>query len=315
VSAGDCLTVLRRFTGPSADEISILCRPNGHAADAAAQAEAAYRALADALTASRASFDDVAVESLFVRDIRRELPLVLGGRARVLADLRQTDGAPLPGFIGQPPVDGGVAFELLASAVVPHDRDARTVRDVAPAPSCPCEGCARSGARLIRLGVQGTPFPPGHECALSLQAVKSPRPLVVSGMSTPALNEAWSYGADFSRGLRVAEANRITLHVSGTASIDEAGRTVHAGDFTAQAERMLDNVESLLARREATFASLVSGVTYLKRAADAPTLRTLYRRRGFEGFPCAVVEAGLCRPELLCETEVVALLPPAAAGA
>ena len=395
MSAGDCFTVLRRFAGPLADEISILCRPDGRSASPLEQADAAYRALADALTGSRASFQDVAGESLFVRDIRRELALVLDGRARVLTDLRQTDYAPLPGFIQQPPIDGGVAFELLASAVVPHDRDAWSVRDVAPAPSCPCDGCARSGARLIRLGdqvslhtanlygaggdtyaqawamfreaerllarcdmgfgdvvrtwiqlrdidrdydafnaarrkffqhsgvalrpastgVQGTPFPQAHECALSLHAVKSARHLDVSGMSTPALNEAWSYGADFSRGLRVAEANRTTLHVSGTASIDEAGRTVHAGDFTTQAERMLDNIESLLARRGATCASLVSGVTYLKRPADAAALRALYRRRGFEGFPCALVEAGLCRPELLCETEAVALLPPAAAAA
>ena len=48
---------------------------------------------------------------------------------------------------------------------------------------------------------------------------------------------------------------------------------------------------------------------------DAATLRTLYRQRGFDGFPCALVQAPLCRPDLLCETEVVALLPPATAGA
>jgi enamine deaminase RidA (YjgF/YER057c/UK114 family) len=115
-------------------------------------------------------------------------------------------------------------------------------------------------------------------------------------MSTPSLNEAWSYGADFSRGLRVVEANKITLHVSGTASIDEAGRTVHVGGFAAQAERMLDNIESLLARQGASFASLVSGVTYLKRPGDAPVLHALYRRRGFAGFPCAIVRPTCAGP-------------------
>jgi enamine deaminase RidA (YjgF/YER057c/UK114 family) len=134
-------------------------------------------------------------------------------------------------------------------------------------------------------------------------------------MSTPSLNEAWSYGADFSRGLRLVEANKITLHVSGTASIDEAGRSVHAGDFEAQAERMLDNIESLLTLQGATFETLICGVTYLRRPSDAQVLRSLYRRRGFDGFPCALVQAALCRPELLCETEAVALLPPDTAGA
>jgi len=168
--------------------------------------------------------------------------------------------------------------------------------------------------RPASTGVQGIPFSDAHDCTLSLQAVQSPHHYV-TGMSTPSLNEAWSYGADFSRGLRVVEANKITLHVSGTASIDEAGRTVHVGGFAAQAERMLDNIESLLARQGASFANLVSGVTYLKRPGDAPVLHALYRRRGFAGFPCAIVEAGLCRPELLCETEAVAMLPPLTPGA
>ena len=36
--------------------------------------------------------------------------------------------------------------------------------------------------------------------------------------------------------------------------------------------------------------------------------------RGFDNFPCAIVKAPLCRPELLCETEAVAVLPLATAG-
>jgi enamine deaminase RidA (YjgF/YER057c/UK114 family) len=169
--------------------------------------------------------------------------------------------------------------------------------------------------RPASTGVEGGPFPAEHVCALRLDAVKRSPRRDVTTMSTPYLNEAWSYGADFSRGLKVVEANKITLHVSGTASIDEAGRTVHAGDFEAQAERMLDNIESLLGSQGAGFASLVSGVAYLKRAEDAAALRAAFARRGFDGFPCAVVEAALCRPDLLCETEAVAMLPPTAAGA
>ena len=393
VSARDCSTVLRRFSGPEAAELAILCRPDASTRDPVAEAEAAYRALADTLAAERSSFRDVASESIFLRDIAHDLPLVLDARSRVLSD--RGGNAPVPCFIQQAPADDAARFVLFASAVVPHDRSAWSVRDVRAASTCACEGCARSGARLVRLGDQvslhstnlygagtdvheqalgmfhaaerllagcdmsfrdvvrawiqlrdidrdydalnaarreffarsgveqrpastgvgGGPLPDAHACVLTVQAVKSGRSLDVSRMSTPFLNEAWSYGADFSRGLRVVEANRITLHVSGTASIDDAGRSVHTGDFAAQAERMLDNIESLLAGQGATFADLMSGVTYVKRADDASLLRDLYRRRGFAGFPCAVVEAALCRPELLCETEVVAMLPPIPPGA
>jgi enamine deaminase RidA (YjgF/YER057c/UK114 family) len=320
---------------------------------------------------------------------------VLDARTRALADVGQGACAPAPAFIQQAPVARRASFELSAWAVVPRRRDAWSVRDVRAVPSCACEGCARSRARLVRLGeqtslwttnvygaggdafeqassmfraaerlleqggmvlrdvvrtwihlrdidrdydalnrarreffrqhgieprpastgVQGIPFPETHRCALTLHAVRSSRPLEIAPMSTPSLNEAWSYGADFSRGLRLTDANKVTLHVSGTASIDEGGRAVHVGSFAAQAERMLHNIASLLAGQGATFANLISGVAYVKNANDARALRSIFRRHGFDGFPCALVEAALCRPELLCEAEAVAVLPLAGAGA
>ena len=388
-------TVLRRFAGPEADELTILCRPEGRSPDPVHQAEAVYRALAALLAAHQASFRDLTSETLFLRDVRHELPLVLDTRTRVLADLGQSACAPLPAFIQQAPVAPSASFELAAWAVVPRHRSAWSVRDVQAAPSCACEGCARSGARLVRLGdqlslhttnvygaggdgfeeawdmfcaaerllhqcgmgfrdvvrtwihlrdigrdydalnkarreffrhrgieqrpastgVQGIPFPDVHDFSISLQAMQSPRPLDVTLMSAPSLNEAWSYGADFSRGLRLADANKMTLYVSGTASIDEAGRTVHVGNFEAQVDRMLDNIASLLAQQGASFENLVSGVTYLTNPSDEPVLRSMCHERGFDGFPCVLVEAPLCRPELLCEAEAVAMLPLATPGA
>jgi 2-iminobutanoate/2-iminopropanoate deaminase len=161
--------------------------------------------------------------------------------------------------------------------------------------------------RPASTGVQGIPFATGHDFSLSLFAVRSPEFLEVPRMSTPTLNEAWTYGADFSRGLRLVDENKVALIVSGTASIDEQGRSVHEGDFDAQVERMLHNIETLLEEQGAGFEDLVSAITYLKFPADAPSLRRLLAARGFVGFPLAIVEAPLCRPELLCETEAVAV--------
>jgi enamine deaminase RidA (YjgF/YER057c/UK114 family) len=391
-----CSTALRRCTGPEADELAILCRPEGPASDPLSQAEAAYGALADLLATHRASLRDLVAETLFLRDIRRDLPAVLETRARIVAELGEQSGVLPPAFIQQAPLDDTPVFELTASAVVPGDRNAWAVKDVPLTPPCACHGCRLSAARLVRIGdrtslhttniygdaggdaleqaasmfraaeraleqcgmefgdvirtwiylrdidrdydalnqarrefflrhrieprpastgVQGVPFPDVHDFSIRLEAVRSARPLAISAMSTPLLNEAWSYGADFSRGLRVADGNKVALHVSGTASIDEAGRTAHVGDFAAQVDRMLHNVTSLLAQHGAGFADLVSGVTYLKRRSDAPALRALLRQRGFDGFPLALLEAPLCRPELLCETEVVAMLPVAPAAA
>ncbi len=407
-----CDTVIRPFVGPQADKVAVLCRPQTQLANAARQADAAYRALAMLLAARQSTFADLTTEMLFLRDIRHDLPLVLAARERVLAEFGDNAVAPIPSFVQQAPVAPGVLLELMAWADLPHQRGALAAHDIRAASTCACEGCARSGARLVCLGasggstgirgettnstsssppaqsptalyttnvygvgedaytqtldmfgaaerllkqcgmdfhdvirtwiylrdidrdydalnaarreffrqrgikdlpastaVQGMPFSDLHDLSLCLQAIQASPVLDVTPMATPNLSEAWSYGADFSRGLRVGEAHQVTLHVSGTASLDASGRSVHAGDVEAQIDRMLDNIESLLARQGATFADVISGVTYLKHARDAAVLRERCQHRGYTGFPCAVVEANLCRPELLCEAEAVAILP------
>ena len=128
-------------------------------------------------------------------------------------------------------------------------------------------------------------------------------------MSSPTLNEAWTYGADFSRGLKVVGTNAIILFISGTASVDEKGRTVHAGDFEAQVERMILNISTLLAQQNATFGDVVSAITYLKHPDNASLLAKVFTKRKIGNFPNALVHARVCRPDLLCEMEAIAILP------
>jgi enamine deaminase RidA (YjgF/YER057c/UK114 family) len=161
-------------------------------------------------------------------------------------------------------------------------------------------------------GIGGGPVSAAHDLCLGIYAVKSGRPLERTVMTSPTLNEASEYGADFVRGMKVMEANRVALHVSGTASIDEHGRSVHPGDVDAQADRMLVNIAALLERQGASYADVVHAITYLKDPADAPRVRAKLRAAGFSGFPHAMVAAPICRPELLCETEVLAVLPASA---
>ncbi|MEJ2515081.1 MAG: Rid family hydrolase [Gammaproteobacteria bacterium] len=163
-------------------------------------------------------------------------------------------------------------------------------------------------------GVGGGLVSEAHDLCLGVYAVKAGQPPVRTVMTSPTLNEAGEYGADFVRGMRVGEANKIALHVSGTASIDEQGRTAHAGDFEAQADRMLVNLAALLKQQGAAFSDVVSAVTYLKHPADAAGLQEKLREAGFRGFPHALVVAPICRPDLLCETEALAVLPASAAA-
>jgi enamine deaminase RidA (YjgF/YER057c/UK114 family) len=158
-------------------------------------------------------------------------------------------------------------------------------------------------------GIGGAPAGEAHDLCLGLYALGGASPPERIVMTTPTLNEATLYGSDVVRGMRIAESNKVALHVSGTASIDEAGRTAHPGDFEAQADRMLLNLATLLEGQGATFGDVVSAITYLKRPSDAPRLRQKLRDAGFEGFPNVLVAAPICRPELLCEAEALVVLP------
>ena len=158
-------------------------------------------------------------------------------------------------------------------------------------------------------GIGGRSVPAEHDLSLGIYALKAEGRIPRTVMSAPTLNEAMTYGADFVRGMRIEDANKIALQVSGTASVDEAGNTAFVGDFDAQADRMLVNVAALLERQGASFADIVSGITYLKDLENADRLRAKFRAAGFEGFPNALVEARVCRPDFLCETEVLGVLP------
>ena len=55
------------------------------------------------------------------------------------------------------------------------------------------------------------------------------------------LNEAYAYAkpSSFSRGMRIDLNGLMILLISGTASIDEHGKSMHIGDFRAQMRRTL----------------------------------------------------------------------------
>jgi 2-iminobutanoate/2-iminopropanoate deaminase len=129
------------------------------------------------------------------------------------------------------------------------------------------------------------------------------------------LNEAYAYAkpSSFSRGMRIDLNGLTILLISGTASIDESGKTVHAGDFRAQMRRTLANITGLLASEGCTWHDVVRTTCYLRdieRDYEAfNEERTLfYEQQGLDPLPASTgIQAILCRPELLVEIEAIAM--------
>ncbi len=129
------------------------------------------------------------------------------------------------------------------------------------------------------------------------------------------LNEAYAYAkpSSFSRGMRIDLNGLTILLISGTASIDEHGVSVHIGDFRAQMKRTFQNITALLASEGCTWHDIVRTTCYLRdidRDYEAfnQERTAFFTEQGLDPLPASTgIQAKLCRPELLVEIEAIAM--------
>lgn len=132
-------------------------------------------------------------------------------------------------------------------------------------------------------------------------------------MATPRLPAA---KAAFSRGMRVELDSVILLFISGTASVNAQGETVHAGDFQSQVMHTYKNIVSLLEAENSSLKDVVKFTVFLKNMDDYDRFNKardeFFEKSGLmrDEFPASTcVEARLCRQELLVEIEAIAIIP------
>jgi enamine deaminase RidA (YjgF/YER057c/UK114 family) len=129
------------------------------------------------------------------------------------------------------------------------------------------------------------------------------------------LNEAYDYAkpSSFSRAMRIDLNGLTILLISGTASIDDLGHSVHIGDFRAQLRRTFWNITGLLEAEGASWKDIVRTTCYLRDierdyAAFNEERTAFYREQGLDPLPASTgIQAILCRPELLIEIEAIAM--------
>jgi enamine deaminase RidA (YjgF/YER057c/UK114 family) len=139
-------------------------------------------------------------------------------------------------------------------------------------------------------------------------------------LAPDVLNEAYDYAkpSSFSRGLRIDFGAVDYLLISGTASIDDAGVSVHVGDFRAQLWRTYRNITRLLESEGASWRDIVRTSCYLRDIErdykDFNEVRTaFFTWLGLDPLPASTgIQARLCREELLVEIEAIAVLPKSA---
>ena len=130
------------------------------------------------------------------------------------------------------------------------------------------------------------------------------------------LCEAYDYPSkvSFVRGMRVDLDNCVMLFISGTASVNEQGESIHPGDIKAQTQRTFHNISGLLECEGADWHDIVRTTCYLadfRHYDDFNDVRNaFFVEQGLDPLPASTcIEARICRPELLVEVEAIAMIP------
>jgi enamine deaminase RidA (YjgF/YER057c/UK114 family) len=149
----------------------------------------------------------------------------------------------------------------------------------------------------------------GLWCTLDLLATRPSNGghYAVRRLTNPSQNEAPEYGAAFSRGLAIDLSEISYLLVSGTASIDDHGQSMHRGDFAAQVNDTLDAVSALLASAGAGLTDIIQATAFIKDRSYAETLARVLDQRGLANLAPICAVADVCRDELLFELDATAI--------
>jgi enamine deaminase RidA (YjgF/YER057c/UK114 family) len=113
--------------------------------------------------------------------------------------------------------------------------------------------------------------------------------------------------------MRIDLNGLVILLISGTASIDENGVSVHVGDFRAQLQRTFANITGLLESEGCTWHDIVRTTCYLRdieRDYEAfnEERTAFFKEQGLDPLPASTgIQAILGRPELLIEIEAIAM--------
>ena len=150
--------------------------------------------------------------------------------------------------------------------------------------------------------------PAGAPCFMELLAVKgdgAERPF--RPLQPLRQCEAWEYGSAFSRGMVVQLDGQQLVTVSGTASIDTQGQSVHQGDPRAQILATIANIEHLLSLEGLSLQSTVWQSLYFKDSNTYECWCELEKSGSVPELHGPRLIADTCREELLFEIEATVL--------
>lgn len=128
--------------------------------------------------------------------------------------------------------------------------------------------------------------------------------VTIRRVESPLQCDAFSYGSAFSRAMEVATPRSSSIYVSGTASIEPGGKTIHAGNAVKQIETTMEVVEALLIHAGMDIADTTRAVAYFRHADQMQLWQEYWQSRHLPPLPVVVTQCDVCRDDLLFEIEL-----------
>ncbi len=161
---------------------------------------------------------------------------------------------------------------------------------------------------IASTGIEGVYTSPNTKILLDSYAIAGIMPEQISYLQArDHLSPTNLYGVAFERGTAVAYRDRTHLFISGTASINKIGETIHCNDVIQQLNRTLENIQALLQEKNATLDDLQIIIVYLRDTCDQGIIRK-HIIDHFPHTPFEIVTAPVCRPNWLIEIEGLAII-------
>ncbi len=150
----------------------------------------------------------------------------------------------------------------------------------------------------------------GAALTAGLLAVKArPGASVVMPFEVPSPLQcpAPAYGSSFSRAAEFGAGGFRRLYISGTASIEPGGLSVHIGDVDGQVALTMEVVQAILESRGMGWEDVSRAIAYFKCGTEASSFHRYCVEHGIPPMPVLYANTDICRDDLLFEIELDAV--------
>jgi enamine deaminase RidA (YjgF/YER057c/UK114 family) len=127
---------------------------------------------------------------------------------------------------------------------------------------------------------------------------------VIAPVSSPLQCPAWDYKSSFSRAISVTSDSGQQIMISGTASIEPGGLTVHLDDIEKQIELTMKVIDGMLQEVDMNFSNVSRATAYCKEAQYLSSFKAWLEKNNLSEMPVAFSHADVCRHDLLFEVEL-----------